>query len=69
VKSYRIYIVGKDGRLRLGEAFEATADADAIARAEMAADTGEAAELWEGGRMIGTASDGVFVPRGGPAGA
>ena len=70
MKSYRIYIVGKDGRLRLGDAFEAAADSDAIARAEAAAGTGETAELWEGGRMIGaTSADGVFVPRGRSPGA
>ena len=61
MKSYRIYILGQDGRLKLGEAFEAAADDDAIARAETAAVKGEAAELWEGGRMVGVVSkDGVF---------
>jgi len=70
LKSYRIYIVGKDGRLRLGDAFEAASDGDAIARAGAAAGNGETAELWEGGRMIGTTSmDGVFVPRESSPGA
>jgi hypothetical protein len=65
VKSYRIYIVGKDGRLRLGEAFEAASDADAAARAERVAVRGESAELWEGGRMLGVVCpEGVFTARG-----
>jgi hypothetical protein len=64
VKSYRIYIIGQDGRLKLGEAFEAASDGDAITRAEAAAVTGESAELWEGGRMVGvTSADGVFTAR------
>jgi hypothetical protein len=62
VKSYRIYIVGKDGRLRLGDAFEAVADADAIARTQAVAVKDEAAELWEGGRLVGVVSpEGVFT--------
>lgn len=65
MKSYRIYIVSKDGRLRLGEAFEAVADSEAIARAKAVAVRDEAAELWEGGRMVGVVSpDGVFTANG-----
>jgi hypothetical protein len=61
VKSYRIYIVDPDGRLQLGLAFEAVDDRAASAEAESAARRGRAAELWEGGRMVGQVSkDGVF---------
>jgi hypothetical protein len=61
VKAYRIYIVGSDGRLQLGHAFEATDDLIAGARAETHAARGQVAELWEGGRMVGrVTSDGVF---------
>lgn len=61
MKAYRIYIVAADGRLQLGEAFEAPDDAAAIARARGLAAKGQAAELWEGGRMVGQASpEGAF---------
>ncbi|WP_372785159.1 hypothetical protein [Phenylobacterium sp.] len=61
MKSYRIYIVGADGRLRLGRAFEAPDDRTAGALAEGYAARGESAELWEGGRIAGRVSrDGVF---------
>jgi len=61
VKAYRIYIVGTDGRLQLGQAFEAVDDRAAVARAEGAASKGQTAELWEGGRMVGRVGlDGVF---------
>jgi hypothetical protein len=67
VKSYRIYLVSKDGRLRLGDAFDAAADGDAVERARAAATPGEAVELWEGGRMVGAISpEGVFTSQGGP---
>jgi len=56
VKAYRIYIVGSDGRLQLGEAFEAPDDGAAIERARELAAKGQSAELWEGGRMVGQAS-------------
>jgi hypothetical protein len=63
VKAYRIYIVSADGRLRLGEAFEAADDQLAGARAEALACGGEIAELWEGGRMVGhVAKGGKFTP-------
>jgi hypothetical protein len=61
VKSYRIYIVGSDGRLQLGQAFEAPDDRTAGALAAGAAVNGLVAELWEGGRMVGQVStQGVF---------
>jgi hypothetical protein len=63
VKAYRIYIVGSDGRLQLGQAFEDADDTAAGARAETLAETGQIAELWEGGRMVGKVSkSGVFKP-------
>ena len=61
MKSYRIYIVDPDGRLQLGQAFEAVDDQAASGQAEIAAQRGRAAELWEGGRVVGHVSkDGVF---------
>jgi hypothetical protein len=63
VKAYRIYIVDGDGRLHLGEAFEAVDDQAAGARAETLAVSGKIGELWEGGRMVGRVSKrGVFTP-------
>jgi hypothetical protein len=63
VKAYRIYIVSPDGRLRLGEAFEAADDQLAGARAEALVSGGDIAELWEGGRMVGqVAEGGQFTP-------
>ena len=56
VKSYRIYLVGADGRLQLGAAFEAADDDAAAARAVELAQPGQAAELWAGGRMVGRVS-------------
>ena len=53
MKSYRIYIVGADGRLQLGQAFEAVDDVEAAARAVDLAERRLAAELWEGGRLVG----------------
>jgi hypothetical protein len=62
LKSYRIYIVGRDQRLQLGEAFEAPEDGVAVARAEASTPRGQAAELWEGGRLVGRVSEqGVFT--------
>jgi len=61
LKSYRIYIVGSDGRLQLGQAFEAPDDRTAGALAEGMAASGQIGELWEGGRMVGRVStQGVF---------
>jgi hypothetical protein len=65
VKSYRIYIVDPDGRLHLGQAFEAVDDRAAGALAESAAQKGRTAELWEGGRMVGRVSEaGTFTAGG-----
>ena len=61
MKAYRTYIVGSDGRLQLGQAFEAPDDETAGALAELAAVSGHIAELWEGGRLVGQVStQGVF---------
>jgi len=66
LKSYRIYIVGADGRLQLGQAFEEADDIVAGVRAQGLAVNGQTAELWEGGRMVGQVSaDGVFTPGSG----
>lgn len=66
MKAYRIYIVGSDGRLQLGQAFEAADDQAAAARAEALATAGQTAELWEGGRMVGQVSKlGVYRPGAG----
>jgi hypothetical protein len=56
LKSYRIYIVDGDGRLQLGQAFEAADDTVAAARALELAQMGQSAELWEGGRIVGRVS-------------
>jgi hypothetical protein len=62
VKSYRIYLVGRDGRLQLGAAFEATDDEAAAARSLELAQSGQAAELWAGGRIVGKVSQqGRFI--------
>lgn len=62
MKAYRVYIVGSDGRLQLGQAFEADDDKVAGERAEILAAKGQIAELWEGGRMVGQVSkQGVFT--------
>jgi len=62
VKAYRIYIVSADGRLQLGQAFEASDDHVAGARAEGHAQRGQVAELWEGGRLVGRVSKhGIFT--------
>ncbi|MGA0605419.1 hypothetical protein ACO2Q0_05400 [Phenylobacterium sp. VNQ135] len=64
--SYRIYRLGADGRLLLGETFEAADDAAAVARAGAQHRTGVAAELWAGGRIVGRFSKlGVFTPGAG----
>jgi len=62
VKSYRIYIVDPDGRLQLGQAFEAADDEAAGRRARGVAQRGRTAELWEGGRIVGrVCEDGDFT--------
>ena len=62
MKSYRIYIVGPDGRLQLGLAFQAANDRAAGAEAQGAVARGQVAELWEGGRLVGRVRTGVFNP-------
>lgn len=53
MKSYRVYHVGKGGRLHLGEAFSAPDDHAAVETARGLYIDGQAAELWEGGRLVG----------------
>jgi hypothetical protein len=61
--AYRLYHVAEGGRLRLGEAFQALDDAQAIARARVLRLSGEASELWEGGRIVGRFSkSGGYAP-------
>ena len=63
MKAYRIYVVGADGRLQLGEAFTARDDAAAAARAASVTPRGQRAELWEAGRLVGRlGKDGGFTP-------
>lgn len=64
MKSYRIYLVGRDGRLELGDAFEA-ADDDAAATRAVEVAAGGKAELWEGGRIVGRVSNDGGFTRGG----
>ncbi len=61
MKSYRIYVVAAGGRLQLGVTFEARDDGEAAWRVEQLAPAGRAAELWEGGRLVGRlGKDGAF---------
>lgn len=53
LRSYRIYHVGGGGRLNLGETFTAPGDAEAVQRARGQLIRAHAAELWEGGRLVG----------------
>jgi hypothetical protein len=63
--SYRIYHVGTDGRLAVGETFSASTDAEAAARAHPQLIPGRAAELWQGGRLVGRFSKShEFTPGG-----
>jgi hypothetical protein len=63
LKSYRIYIVDSEGRLQLGQAFEAADDTVAAVRSLALAEMGQSAELWEGGRIVGRVSKiGDFTP-------
>jgi len=62
---YRIYHVGTDGRLTVGESFSAPADDQAVARAGLQLIPGRSAELWEGGRLVGRFSKArEFTPGG-----
>lgn len=66
MESYRIYRVGHGGRLQLGETFAAPNDAKAIEHARSLHQDGQAAELWQGGRLLGRFSKfGAFTPRPG----
>ena len=61
--AYRLYHVAEGGRLRLGDAFQAVDDAEAIERARRLRLRGEAAELWQGGRIVGRFSkSGGYAP-------
>lgn len=64
--SYRIYRVAAGGRLVLGEAFHGSSDAEAIRRGQVLQEPGTAAELWDGGRLVGRFSkQGAFTPASG----
>ena len=64
--SYRIYRVGAGGRLVLGETFHGSTDAEAVQRAQGLHQAGTAAELWDGGRLVGRFSkQGAFTPGSG----
>ncbi|TAJ69991.1 MAG: hypothetical protein EPO51_20950 [Phenylobacterium sp.] len=54
--SYRIYYVGPGGRLREGEALQASGDDEAVDKTRALLPPDEAAELWEGGRLVGSFS-------------
>lgn len=65
--TFRIFHVGVGGRLRLGQTFPAPSDADAAAQARALLSPGQAAELWEGGRLVGRFSKThEFTPVHGP---
>jgi hypothetical protein len=52
--------------LRLGEAFQAADDRQAVETARSLCGSGEAAELWAGGRLVGRfGKDGTYAPAGG----
>lgn len=62
MKSYRIYLLGHDGRVSLGEAIEGPSDRDAARLAASLAPKGQDCELWDGGRLVGRFSKaGVFI--------
>ena len=61
--AYRLYHVGDGGRLRLGEAFQAPDDGVAVETGRHLRPTGEAAELWQAGRIVGRFSkSGGYAP-------
>jgi hypothetical protein len=63
LQSYRIYHVVDGGRLRLGDAFQAPDDDLAIEKARLLRVSGGAAELWQGGRILGRFSkSGGYMP-------
>jgi hypothetical protein len=51
--TYRVYHVGTDGRLTVGDTFSVSADAEAVARARPRLIHARSAELWQGGRLVG----------------
>jgi hypothetical protein len=53
VTEYRLYRVGAGERLQLAAVFHAADDAQAARLAGGRLDVGQAAELWEGGRLVG----------------
>ena len=63
--TYRVYHVGTDGRLAVGETFAASADSEAVIRARPQLVHARAAELWQGGRLVGRFSKAhEFTPGG-----
>ena len=60
--SYRLYLVSPSGRLQLSRTFESAGDEAAVAQARELTADGQAAELWDGGRLVGRLSKlGVFT--------
>lgn len=53
MSNYRIFHVERGGRLRLGETFAAAQDDEAVTKATPLLRPGQAAELWQGGRLVG----------------
>jgi hypothetical protein len=60
--SYRLYTVDRAGRLQPSLAFDCPDDRSAVEQARAQGVLGEAAELWQGGRLLGRFSKlGVFT--------
>lgn len=57
--TYRVYIIEADGRVRLGDGFEARDDEEALARLEAPPEHGVTLELWQGGRLLRTLASGA----------
>lgn len=51
--SYRLYFLGRDGRITRAVPFESSSDEDALKAIEAHAD-GRPMELWQRGRMVRT---------------
>jgi hypothetical protein len=65
VAQYRFYIVGEKDRLRPAEALDCADDVEAVQAASRHLVLGNAAELWDAGRLVGRFSKlGVFTPGG-----
>lgn len=59
---YRFYIVGPADRLEPVDTFHSPSDDEAVASAAARRADGQAAELWQGGRLVGRFSKlGVFT--------